>query len=167
MSIIICENCNSENEYGRKYCENCGYELFYNEESLQDEEIEDINIEKDDAYWEKHKAIILTTTNELRGYEIEEYIDVISKEMIMGIGIGTDLKKFKDVFASFTGSEYRAYGERLEEIKYKLKDKIKEEAIKLGGNAVIGMDFESSAFSNSAMRVSASGTVVKIKKGKQ
>ena len=177
MDIIICESCTFENEYGKKYCQNCGHPLFYNNENNENIENEEelefdeetINtytdkILKDDTYFEKLNNIILTITNTLSGHEIEKYIDVITTESIVGIGIGTHLKSIGDFFADLTGSEYRAMTNRIEKVKINLKEKIKEEALKLEGDAVIGIDFESSSFMSGAIMVSASGTVVKLKK---
>ena len=172
MNIIICEKCTFENEYGKKYCENCGHPLFYNiydSENEEESELEEENTNtdedlKDDAYFEKLNNIILSTTNSLSGHEIEKYIDVITTESIVGIGIGTHLKSIGDFFADLTGSEYRAMTNRIDRVKNNLKEKIKEEALKLDGDAVIGIDFESSSFMSGAIMVSASGTVVKLKK---
>ena len=38
MEIIICENCEEENEYGTKYCKKCGHELYYQEDMDEDNE---------------------------------------------------------------------------------------------------------------------------------
>jgi len=40
MNIIICEECEEENEFGLKYCKNCGYELYYcdSNDPIEDEE---------------------------------------------------------------------------------------------------------------------------------
>ena len=38
MNIIICENCEEENEYGTKVCKKCGHELYYQEELEEDNE---------------------------------------------------------------------------------------------------------------------------------
>ena len=40
MNIIICQECEEENEFGLKYCKNCGYELYYQDpnEPIEEEE---------------------------------------------------------------------------------------------------------------------------------
>ena len=60
------------------------------------------------------------------------------------------------------GEEYTAISERLKEIKGTLRERVKRQAAKLGANALIGVDFESSAFSGSAIMVSMTATAVTI-----
>lgn len=164
MDIIICENCNFENEYGNKLCVNCGHKLYYIDENENLEnfeyDIEEVSEKEDGSFWN----IMLTTTNSIEGYNIESYIDVITEESVTGIGIGTQIKSLGDILANLVGEEQKALTSKIQETKNRLKKKIKQKAKKLGGDAVVGLDFESSSFAGGVIMVSASGTVVKIKK---
>ena len=161
---IICENCGEENEYGRKFCQNCGHKLFYYTENSEDNELENKEIDRDDTFWENFNSVIVTTTSTVDGYIVDKYIDIVSVEKISGLGIETGLKSLKDVFSNFTGSEMRALTDRITELKEEVIKELKEKAVELGGNAVIGIDIENSNISNSGMMITASGTVVKISK---
>lgn len=106
----------------------------------------------------------LTTGNEFQGYFITEYYDVIFDEMIMGIGIGNALKSSFDNFASAVmGSEATVLVERLNIAKEELRGRIIKKAQKLGANALIGIDFESSRIGELLM-VSMTATAVYIEK---
>ena len=50
MNIIICENCEEENEYGAKVCKKCGHELYYQEELEKESENNIDNEENYDDY---------------------------------------------------------------------------------------------------------------------
>ena len=110
-----------------------------------------------------YDEMILTTTNNLSGYEIEKYIDVISVDKIFGLGMGTAVKFIGDIFSNFTGNEQFAYSERINEVKNDLKEFLKQKAYKNGANAVVGIDYETSLFFGSAIMVSISGTAVQVK----
>jgi uncharacterized protein YbjQ (UPF0145 family) len=45
------------------------------------------------------KDFIITTTNQLEGYIITEYLDVFFEESIFGISISTGIKGLGDMFA--------------------------------------------------------------------
>lgn len=165
--ILICENCFEENNRTEDYCKNCGKQLLHNVNCETYTNTEYFPYEEDlqkNTYDEEVANVLLSTTDYLQGYEIEEYIDVITKETISGIGLGTRIKAIGDIFSDLTGKEYKAVTNRIKSLKEILKQNLKESAVKLGGNAIIGLDFESSAICLDAMMVSASGTVVRLKK---
>ena len=41
--IIICSNCYEENRYGENYCQKCGKRLYYNLDSVNEEQPEETN----------------------------------------------------------------------------------------------------------------------------
>lgn len=143
--------------------EELAHDLYGEDSSNIVYEKKEISIESEDNI--DLSNIILTTTNSVDSYDIIKYIDVISIESITGIGLGTKILSVTDVFSGITGSEYLTITQRIDEIKNELKRKIKKQAFLLGGNAVVGLDFENSfLMNNSSVMVCASGTVVKIEK---
>jgi len=106
--------------------------------------------------------MIITTTPTLEGKKITEYYGLVSGEAILGANI------FKDIFASIrdiVGGRSAAYEEELRKAKNIAIQEMSEEAKKLGGNAVVGvdLDYETISFgSGNMLMVSASGTAVKI-----
>ncbi len=104
--------------------------------------------------------MILTTTNYLEGKKIIDYKGIVSGETIIGANA------VKDWFASMTdffGGRSTSYEKVLIEAKEIATKELKEEASKLGANAVIGIDFdyETIGAQGSMMMVSATGTAIK------
>ncbi|MGL4731015.1 MAG: YbjQ family protein [Clostridium sp.] len=175
MCVVICGNCGFEgNIYGEKKCTKCDTELYYADEGDFDEkEIERLNREQEKiiSTIENNKEISkqvenckITTSNTLEGYEVLEYLDIVSEEKIVGIGLKTHFKSIGDMFATFTGEEMKAYTNRIKELKKQIKKDLKRQAVKIGANAIIGVDIETTVPAANAIMVSINGTAVKIKK---
>lgn len=176
MDTLICENCGyEENTYGQKACSNCGHKLFYINEDTDFDNVESQktsdnynsipnHIKENDEYWDKINSCKLTTGYNFEGYKIVEYYDVIFEESFIGIGFGTHLKAIGDLFAQLTGDEFKAITHRLKEVKAIVRQKLIKDAISLGANAIIGIDFESSNLIGDTILVSMTGTAVKIEK---
>lgn len=108
--------------------------------------------------------IVVSSGYTLDGYRIEQYIDVISMERMSGIGLKTSIRSFADIFASLTGDEMTAMTNRINELKQQALLSLKEKAVQIGANALIGIDFETTLPGNSAILVSVSGTAIKVRK---
>ena len=105
--------------------------------------------------------MILTTTNTLDGYKIQEYMGIVSGETIIGANI------VKDFFAGIidiVGGRSSSYEEVLIEAKDIALKEMEQKAKDLGANAVIGidLDYETIGKNGSMLMVTASGTAVKI-----
>lgn len=113
--------------------------------------------------------ILLSTTPSLDGYEITEYIDVISSETIYKLSIAKSFSSaISDVIDSwkiFSNNELSGTTRLIHEAKEYVKDELTKKARELGANAIVGIDFETS-FSdiNGYAKVSINGTAVKISK---
>ena len=70
MNIIICENCEEENEYGAKVCKKCGHELYYQEEL---EEGNENNINNEEFYDDNELDSILVNLS------VEQAVNLIEK----------------------------------------------------------------------------------------
>ena len=106
----------------------------------------------------------LTTGFDFQGYYITEYFDVIFDEMLVGLGFGRALLSGLDnVISSLTGNEATEMINKLNAVKQQLRDRVIAKARKLGANALIGIDFESSKLGDLIM-VSMTATAVKIEK---
>ncbi len=104
----------------------------------------------------------LTTGYEFQGYFITEYLDVIFDEMLVGLGLGKSLAAGLDNFFSVLGgTEATEMVDKLNDVKMQLRERVIEKAKKLGANALIGIDFESSKVGDLIM-VSMTATAVKI-----
>jgi uncharacterized protein YbjQ (UPF0145 family) len=106
--------------------------------------------------------MIMTTTSQLMGHDIREYLGIVSGEAILGANI------FRDFFAGLrdiVGGRSAAYEASLREAKEIALQEMTEAAQRLGANAVIGidLDYENITMGNGSMlMVSASGTAVRL-----
>ena len=106
----------------------------------------------------------MTTGYDFQGYTITEYYDVIFDEMLMGLGFGKSILSSLDNFASsFMGTEATVMVDKLNKTKTELRDRVCRKAERLGANALIGIDFESSKLGDIIM-VSMTATAVRIEK---
>jgi len=105
--------------------------------------------------------MILSTTESLEGKKIVKYLGIVSGEAILGANI------FSDFFAGIrdiVGGRSASYEKELRKAKDIALKEMSDEAKKLGGNAVIGidLDYETLGQGGSMLMVSANGTAVII-----
>jgi len=69
------------------------------------------------------------------------------------------------MFKGWTGERLNAISDRIEEVKKEVKDALIDKAIKLGADAIIGLDIETTRnLNDGTIGVSISGTAVRIVK---
>ena len=81
--------------------------------------------------------MIVTTTHQLEGKKIEQYLGIVVGEAVMGANI------FKDIFASIrdiVGGRSGAYEDELTKARKIGFQELEQEARSIGANAVIGVD---------------------------
>ena len=105
--------------------------------------------------------MILTTTNTIETQPVKQYLGIVTGETIIGANI------FKDFFAGIrdiVGGRSGSYEKVLREAKDTALKEMQEQAARLGGNAVIGvdLDYETVGPNGGMLMVTASGTAVKI-----
>lgn len=105
--------------------------------------------------------MILSTTPSLEGRPVRQYLGVVTAETIIGANF------VRDLFASirdFVGGRSGSYEEVLREAKQTALRELQEEAVRLGADAVVGidLDYETIGGSGSMLMVTASGTAVKL-----
>lgn len=104
--------------------------------------------------------MIVTTTPNIEGKEVKEYIGIVTGEAIMGANI------FRDFFASITdivGGRSAAYEKELGKARKVAIDEMIQQAEDVGGSAVIGVDLDYEVIRDGMLMVAVSGTAVKIK----
>jgi len=108
--------------------------------------------------------MLVVTTPSLEGKVISQYLGLVSGEAILGANI------FRDLFAGIrdiVGGRSAAYEEELRKAKNIALGEMQEEAARLGGNAVVGVDLDYETITMGSgggmLMVSASGTAVVIK----
>ena len=107
--------------------------------------------------------MIVVTTPSLEGRRITKYLGLVSGEAILGANI------FRDFFAGIrdiVGGRSAAYEEELRKAKTIALEEMQQEAQRLGGNAVVGVDLDYETISTGSgggmLMVSASGTAVVV-----
>ena len=104
--------------------------------------------------------MLLTTTNTIEGKQIVQYYGIVTGETIIGANL------FKDFFAGIrdiVGGRAGSYESVLREAKDTALQELRERAMQLGANAVIGidLDYETVGTNGSMLMVTAAGTAVR------
>lgn len=105
--------------------------------------------------------IIISTTPTLEGRPIRDYLGIVIGEVIVGANI------FKDLFANIrdiVGGRSGAYEGALRDARTQAFEELRDEARRLGADAVVGVDidYEVVGQSGSMLMVSVSGTAVRL-----
>jgi uncharacterized protein YbjQ (UPF0145 family) len=105
--------------------------------------------------------MIVTTTNSIEGRRIIRYHGVVTGQTIMGANI------FRDLFASIrdiVGGRSGSYERVLRDARDEALAELRQEALALGANAIVGVDLDYGALGSgeSMLMVSVSGTAVTI-----
>ena len=147
------------------------YERMGDEESAQAAEVtaveeikrkEQLRLEEEARILEIVKGMQITTGFDFQGYRITKYCDIIFDELIMGMGFFKAIAASFDNFsAAVVGKEAGVVSDRLNQVKSTLRDRVKDKAARIGANALIGVDFESSSVGDLLM-VSMTATAVVI-----
>lgn len=105
--------------------------------------------------------MLLTTTNNIEGKPVQEYLGIVTAETIIGANI------FKDIFAGIrdiVGGRSGTYERVIEEARTNALRELEMRAEQMGANAVVGidLDFETVGSGGSMLMVVATGTAVRI-----
>lgn len=105
--------------------------------------------------------MILSTTPQLEGHPIKEYLGIVTGEVISGANV---FKDFKASLTDFFGGRSGSYESLLQESKDKALEEMMARAARLGANAIVGidLDYETIGQQGSMLMVSCSGTAVRI-----
>ena len=105
--------------------------------------------------------MLVTTTSSLQDKRIIRYLGIVSGETIIGANV------FRDFFAGIrdiVGGRSGSYDEVLRQAKDTALKEMQQQAMAMGGNAVIGvdLDYETVGSNGSMLMVTASGTAVVV-----
>ena len=103
--------------------------------------------------------MIVTTVDTLPDRTITETIGLVRGNTIRARHLG------KDIFAAFksiVGGEISEYTKLMAESREQSLDRLREEAERLGADAVVGVRFTTSMISQGAAEILAYGTAVKL-----
>jgi len=103
--------------------------------------------------------MIITTTPNIAGKQIGQYLGIVTGEAVMGTNM------FRDLFArvrDIVGGRSGAYEKELKKAREIALQEIETAALELGANAIVGvdLDYEVLGAENGMLMVSISGTAV-------
>ena len=102
--------------------------------------------------------MIITTMNDLPGYEIEEVLGEVFGLTVRARNIGSQLGA---AFKSLAGGELRGMTKMLAEGRAHAQERLVEEAEAKGANAVIAFRFDTSELGSTWTEICAYGTAVR------
>lgn len=105
--------------------------------------------------------MIVTTTDQLEGRRVTDYLGVVTGEAIIGVNV------FRDFFSGLrdiVGGRAGGYQNALADARRSAFADMEEEARRLGADAVIGvdLDYEVLGKENGMLMVSVNGTAVRL-----
>ncbi len=111
--------------------------------------------------WKDARGVIVSTTPTLEGRPIQEYLGIVTGEVIVGANL------FRDLFANvrdIVGGRSGSYERILADARNQAIEELQAEAAARGANAVVAvdLDYEVIGANGSMLMVSASGTAVKV-----
>jgi len=113
-----------------------------------------------EQYRQLRRDIMLTTSSSFEGYDIIEYCAVKSGSVVLGTGF---LSELSASLSDLSGSENDRMSNKIEEAKASATNKLIENCIYAGGNAIVGIEYDMMTIGANMIVVSANGTAVKVK----
>ncbi|HEX6790073.1 MAG TPA: YbjQ family protein [Candidatus Krumholzibacteria bacterium] len=105
--------------------------------------------------------MIIVTTDEIPGHRVTRVLGLVQGSSVRARHIGKDLTAF---FKNLTGGEIHEYTKLLAEAREQCLDRMREEATRLGANAITGVRFSSTDISEGASELLVYGTAVIIER---
>ena len=105
------------------------------------------------------KEMMTTTGNEFPGKKSMKVLGVVKGSTVRARNIGRDIGAG---FKSIIGGEVKTYTEMTKDAREEAYNRMINQAIKLGANAIIGIRFTTSMVMQCASEMLAYGTAVKI-----
>ena len=106
------------------------------------------------------KSIIIVSTPDLPGMEIESTLGLVRGSTIRARNIGRDIGA---MFKSLVGGEIKDYTKLLADAREEALSRMKKDADNLGADAVVNLRFTTSTVMQTTSEILAYGTAVKLK----
>ena len=103
--------------------------------------------------------IIVTTGNEIPGKQIQQILGVVKGNTVRARNVGRDIGAG---LRSLIGGEVKTYTEMTKDARDEAYNRMVNEALDLGADAIIGVRFATSMVMAGAAEMLAYGTAVKI-----
>ena len=107
----------------------------------------------------KPTDVIVTTTNTIEGYTIQQYLGIESVEIVIGTGV---ISEFTSAITDIFGERATAFERKLSDAKKAALLRLQTIALQRGANAVVGVDIDYTEFQANRIGVVINGTLVSI-----
>lgn len=101
-----------------------------------------------------------TTTDTIAGAEIEETLGIARGNTVEARNVGRDITQ---TIRNLTGGELKAYSKLLTKARNEALDRMEEEAVSMGADAVVNVRLETSEIVKGGAEVIAYGTAVRVR----
>lgn len=101
--------------------------------------------------------MLCSTTPTLQGYDIEEYLGIVSGSVALGSGF---FSEYTAGWSDFFGTEAEAFSEKMSEAEKMAFTKVYKKAINAGANGLVGVDIEHTMFASNMIGVNITATAV-------
>ncbi len=105
--------------------------------------------------------MIITTTMQVEGYEVVEYLGVVRGIVVRATSISQGIR---GAFKSIVGGNVAAYEEVCEAARSDAFKRMARLAKEIGADAIIGMAYDATEFSQGTTEVLAYGTAVSLRR---
>lgn len=103
--------------------------------------------------------MIIVTTNDIPGKEIIEVKGLVQGSVVRAKHVGRDIGAS---LKTLVGGEIKGYSELMMEARGIALERMREEAEKLGANAIVGMRYQTAEIMGGTAEVMAYGTAVVV-----
>lgn len=104
-------------------------------------------------------GIMLTTLEGVPGKTITQHLGLVQGSTVRAKHLGRDIAAG---LKNLVGGELKGYTELLQEARQEATDRMVQQAIQLGGNAVINIRYSTSSLTAGAAELFAYGTAVRV-----
>lgn len=105
--------------------------------------------------------MIVTTSNDVSGYTIAEYLGIVRGIVVRSPNIA---QGFLGGLKQIVGGNIESYAAVCESARKEAYDRLVQHAAEIGADAVIGMRYDATEFSENVSEVLAYGTAVKLRR---
>lgn len=110
---------------------------------------------------QERPRLIVTTTLSVEGHEVAEYLGIVRGIVVRATSISQGIR---GALKSFVGGNVAAYEEVCEQARSDAFKKMARQAVDIDADAVIGMAYDATEFSQGTTEVLAYGTAVKLRR---
>lgn len=105
--------------------------------------------------------MFITTTSNIEGKIIENYVGIVTGEIIISADI---VKELAEKVGDEQGNQVSKYERSFQSARFATQKEMTERALDHGADAIVGVHFSYQNLGNGALLISCTGNAVKLKK---